>query len=242
MSIPLLSINYFDTQKYVAAGAVFGKRIEAISLFRGIAAGIQGLFGGQIGMVEKKIQDGTEGAKADLLKQALATYPQARAIVGLQIHITDVGRDDQNQFILTTAQGTVIIPKGNSSVMRGGKGSTRKERRSRKTTRKNGGALPTDYPNCDHIYEEDHTFPSMLISLKKKKTNKKATPGPKQPRRFYDCEEIFDENGNSTDTFQGRSCENSRFNDMILKRKDIEEIRYAETELEIADWCCPDTK
>lgn len=239
MSIPLLSINYFDTQKYVAAGAVFGKRIEAISLFRGIAAGIQGLFGGQIGMVEKKIQDVTEGAKADLVKQALAAYPQARGIVGLQIHITDVGRDDQNQFILATAQGTVLLPK--ESGMRGGKRTTRKKRTSRKPTRKNGGALPTDYPNCDHIYEEDHTFPSMLIRLKKK-TNKKATPGPKQPHRFYDCEEIFDENGNSTNTFQGRSCENSRFNNMILKRKDIEEIRYANFEKEIADWCCPDSK
>lgn len=123
MSIPLLSINYFDTQKNVALGAVFGKRIEAISLFRGIAAGIQGLFGGQIEMVEKKIQDVTEGAKADLLKQAQAMYPQAKAIIGLQIQITDIGRDDRNQFILATAQGTVIGTKQQSG------GKTRKAKR-----------------------------------------------------------------------------------------------------------------
>jgi uncharacterized protein YbjQ (UPF0145 family) len=124
MSIPLLSINYFDTQKNVPLGAVFGKRIEAISLFRGIAAGIQGLFGGKIDMVEKKIQDATDGAKADLLKQTQAMFPQARAIIGLQIQITDVGRDDSNQFILVTAQGTAIAPKQSQS---GGK--TRKNRR-----------------------------------------------------------------------------------------------------------------
>lgn len=125
MSIPLYSVQAYDNQKYTALGAVFGKRIEAISLFRGIAAGIQGLFGGKIDMVEKKIQDATEGAKADLLKQAQAVYPQAKAIVGLQIHITDVGRDDSSQFILVTAQGTAIGPR---QTQMGGK--TRRARRT----------------------------------------------------------------------------------------------------------------
>ena len=119
MAIPLYSITSYDTQKYMPLGAIFGKRIEAISLFRGFAAGIQGLFGGQIGMVEKKIQDVVDGAKADLLAQVQTAYPQAKAIIGLQIHITDVGRDDKNQFILATAQGTVIGPRGNP--LRGGK-------------------------------------------------------------------------------------------------------------------------
>ncbi len=124
MSIPLFSSNYFDTQKQVPLGAVFGKRIEAISLFRGFAAGIQGLFGGQIGMVEKKIQDVMEGAKADLLKEVNQKYPQAQSVIGLQIQITDVGRDDKNQFILATAQGTAV---GAKQSFRGG-AKTRKNR------------------------------------------------------------------------------------------------------------------
>ncbi len=124
MSIPLFSSNYFDTQKQVPLGAVFGKRIEAISLFRGFAAGIQGLFGGQIGMVEKKIQDVMEGAKADLLKEVNQKYPQAQSVIGLQIQITDVGRDDKNQFILATAQGTAV---GTKQSFRGG-AKTRKNR------------------------------------------------------------------------------------------------------------------
>jgi uncharacterized protein YbjQ (UPF0145 family) len=124
MSIPLFSSNYFDTQKQMPLGAVFGKRIEAISLFRGFVAGIQGLFGGQIEMVEKKIQDVTEGAKADLLRDVQQKYPQAQGVIGLQIQITDVGRDDRNQFILATAQGTVIGPK---QSFRGGS-KTRKNR------------------------------------------------------------------------------------------------------------------
>ncbi len=124
MSIPLFSSNFFDTQKQVPLGAVFGKRIEAISLFRGFAAGIQGLFGGQIGMVEKKIQDVMEGAKADLLKEVNQKYPQAQSVIGLQIQITDVGRDDKNQFILATAQGTAV---GAKQSFRGG-AKTRKNR------------------------------------------------------------------------------------------------------------------
>jgi uncharacterized protein YbjQ (UPF0145 family) len=128
MSVPLFSINYFDTQKYVPLGSVFAKRIEAISLFRGFAAGIQGLFGGQIGMVEKKIQDVVDGAKADLLKQIQTQYPQARMVIGLQIQVTDVGRDDNNQFILATVQGTAIGPKEGSYT---GGSQTRRRRRDK---------------------------------------------------------------------------------------------------------------
>jgi uncharacterized protein YbjQ (UPF0145 family) len=123
MAVPLYSLQSIDTKKYTPLGAVFGKRIEAISLFRGFAAGIQGLFGGKIGMVEKKIQDATEGAKQDLLAQTLQQYPETKAIVGLQIHITDVGRDDSNQFLLVTAQGTAV---GSKASQTGGK--TRKNR------------------------------------------------------------------------------------------------------------------
>lgn len=124
MSIPLFSSNYFDTQKQMPLGAVFGKRIEAISLFRGLAAGIQGLFGGQIGMVEKKIQDVVEGAKADLMREIQQKFPQAQSVIGLQIQITDIGRDEKNQFILATAQGTAI---GAKQGFRGG-AKTRKNR------------------------------------------------------------------------------------------------------------------
>jgi len=124
MSIPLFSRNYFDTQKQMPLGAVFGKRIEAISLFRGLAAGIQGLFGGQIGMVEKKIQDVVEGAKADLMREIQQKFPQAQSVIGLQIQITDIGRDEKNQFILATAQGTAI---GAKQGFRGG-AKTRKNR------------------------------------------------------------------------------------------------------------------
>lgn len=120
------------------------------------------------------------------------------------------------------------------------RGKTRKNKKARKGTRKSGGGLPTNYNNCEHIYEEEHTFPSMLIRIKDTTpANKKGIPGPARPRKFYDCEEILDKKGNPTDMFKGRSCENPRFDGMILKRKDIEEIRYAGNEKEIADWCCP---
>lgn len=75
-------------------------------------------------MVEKKIQDVTEGAKADLIREVQQKYPQAQGVIGLQIQITDVGRDDKNQFILATAQGTAI---GSKQSFRGGS-KTRKNR------------------------------------------------------------------------------------------------------------------
>lgn len=126
MSIPLFSSNYFDTQKQMPLGAVFGKRIEAISLFRGLAAGIQGLFGGQIDMVEKKITDVVEGAKADLVKDVQAKYPQAQAVIDFKVQVTDIGRDDKNQFILATVQGTAIGRKQQMSGGQRGRAKTRK--------------------------------------------------------------------------------------------------------------------
>lgn len=120
------------------------------------------------------------------------------------------------------------------------RGKTRKNLKARKGTRKSGGARPNDYSNCDHIYEEEHKFPSMLIRIKDKTpANKKNVPGPARPRKFYDCEEILDKNGNTTHTFKGRSCENPRFDGMILRKKDIEETGLALHIEDLVNWCCP---
>lgn len=227
MSIPLLTITAFNREQYSPLGAVFGKRVEAMSLFRGFVAGVQGLFGGQIEMVEKKIQDVVEGAKADFMKQLQLQYPEAKFVVGFQIHISDVGRDDKNQFILATVQGTAVGPK--KSVLRGGA-------KTRKGTRKmKGSGLPTDYSDCKHLYNESHTYPSICIALKKpKKLNK---PGPKQPYKFYDCEEVQDKYG--VRGYQGKSCENPRFNGMFIPMKQVDKKSEAQDIQDLEDWCCP---
>ena len=131
MSIQIFSTNYFDQQREQPLGAVFGRRVEAISLLRGLVAGVQGLFGGQISPVEKKIDDGVQGAKDDLILRVQRQFPNVVSIIGLQIQISEIGRDDQNQFLCFTAQGTAIGKKGQiagSSRSGRGRGNTRRRR------------------------------------------------------------------------------------------------------------------
>lgn len=131
MSVQIYTTNYFDQQREQPLGAVFGRRVEAISLLRGLVAGVQGLFGGQIGPVEKKIDDGVQGAKDDLMLAVRKQFPNATSVIGLQIQISEIGRDDQNQFLCFTAQGTAIGKKGQvagSSRRRRGRGNTRRRR------------------------------------------------------------------------------------------------------------------
>lgn len=129
MAIPVFSTNYFDQQREQPLGAVFGRRVEAISLLRGLVAGVQGLFGGQVGPLEKKIDDGIQGAKDDLMQAVRKQFPNASSIIGLQIQISEIGRDDQNQFLCFTAQGTAIGKKGQvAGSSRGRRGPTRRRR------------------------------------------------------------------------------------------------------------------
>lgn len=130
MAVQLYTTNYFDQQREQPLGAVFGRRVEAISLLRGLVAGVQGLFGGQIGPVEKKIDDGIQGAKQDLLQNLQRQFPAASSVIGLQLQISEIGRDDQNQFLCFTAQGTAIGKKGQVAGRRG------KTLRGRRTARR----------------------------------------------------------------------------------------------------------
>ena len=113
---------------------------------------------------------------------------------------------------------------------------TRKNRKARRGTRKYGGAKPTNYSNCEHIYEESHDFPSLLIEIKRKNNNSKK-PGPSPPWRFYDCEEEKDKQGKLI--YRGRSCDNPSYDGMPIKPEDITEKGTATKVKEIVDWCCP---
>lgn len=129
MSIQFYSTNYFDQQREQPLGAVFGRRVEAISLFRGFVAGVQGLFGGQISPIEKKIDDGIQGAKNNILQNLQRDFPDTTSIIGFQIQISEIGRDDQNQFLCFTAQGTAI---GKKRQIAGSSSSRRRDNNTRR--------------------------------------------------------------------------------------------------------------
>lgn len=121
---------------------------------------------------------------------------------------------------------------------------TRKNRKARKATRR-GGARKNNYSNCEHIYEEEHEFPSILIEIHKKENEEKPSPnkkpgkkvGPTPARRFYDCEEETDKRGETI--YRGYSCENPMYDGMIIHKKDIKKMGQAFSVEDLVEWCCP---
>jgi len=103
-----------------------------------------------------------------------------------------------------------------------------------------GGLRANDYTDCSHIRTEYHKFPSLLIRIKKDPTRRENEneAGPAKPRKFYDCIVIGRDKYNGKKIYQGRSCENARFDDMEIHSNMIESIGNAHTVDDIISWCC----
>ena len=113
---------------------------------------------------------------------------------------------------------------------------TRKNLKARKSTRRmKGSGLIDDYKDCNHLLDENHTYPSILIALKKPKRDNK--PGPKKPYRFYDCTEVYDVSKGTG--FVGKSCENPRLSNRFIPIKDVDIRGEANSIQELFEWCCP---
>lgn len=104
--VPLYTFNFFDPNKEVALGSVFAKRAEAISLLRGVVAGVKGLFGGKASELEKKVTDATEGAKSDFFAQLAKDYPTATSVIGVQLQVIEMAG-----FVIATLTGTPVARK-----------------------------------------------------------------------------------------------------------------------------------
>jgi len=113
MSKPLavFTIQTFNQNALQPAGAVFAQRVETISLARNVFAGIGGIVGGRSTLMEKKMNDLTQALMQELDLQAKKMYPNAVALVNVQLNFSDIGKTESNMFLAGQASATALIKR-----------------------------------------------------------------------------------------------------------------------------------
>jgi len=114
MDIPILTIHYYDFNKYEPIGLVNSLSVHAISFLRGIVGGITSIFGGRQGVIQDKFLE----VRNEILKelQQNAKKMGADLIVGLDIDITELGED-----IIFAASATALKLKKKNNNKRNNK-------------------------------------------------------------------------------------------------------------------------
>lgn len=118
------TIDSYEIDKYKVKTLVLATHTEALSLGRGLVAGITGIFGGQSDIMNKKVNDVT----ASLVKKLQAKIGPGEKIVGVRFEFAEFGREQSNSFLSGIATGTLLTPKQAGVVRGGGKSKTRKQR------------------------------------------------------------------------------------------------------------------
>ena len=109
--LPVFTIQTFNQNALQPAGAVFAQRVEAISIARNFFAGIGGVVGGRSTMMEKKMNDLTRALMEELDIQAKKLYPNAVALVNVNLHFSDICKSDSSMFLAGQASATAIIKR-----------------------------------------------------------------------------------------------------------------------------------
>jgi len=109
--LPVFTIQTFNQNALQPAGAVFAQRVETISLARNIFAGIGGIVGGRSTLMEKKMNDLTQALMQELDMQAKKMYPNAVALVDVELNFSDIGKTDSNMFLAGQASATALIKR-----------------------------------------------------------------------------------------------------------------------------------
>lgn len=109
--LPVFTIQTFNQSALQPAGAVFAQRVETISVGRSFFSGIGGVAGGRNTMMEKKMNDLTQALVQELDIQAKKMYPNAVALVNVQVHFSDIGKTDSNMFLAGQASATALIKR-----------------------------------------------------------------------------------------------------------------------------------
>jgi uncharacterized protein YbjQ (UPF0145 family) len=113
MSKPLavFTIQTFNQNALQPAGAVFAQRVETVSLARNVIAGIGGIVGGRSTLMEKKMNDLTQALMQELDIQAKKMYPNAVALINVQLDFSNIGKSDTNMFLAGHASATALIKR-----------------------------------------------------------------------------------------------------------------------------------
>lgn len=106
--LPVFTIQTFNQTALQPAGAIFAQRVESISIGRNFVAGVAG---GRSTMMEKKMNDLTRALMEELDLQAKKLYPNVVALINVQVHFSDIGKNDSNMFLAGQASATALIKR-----------------------------------------------------------------------------------------------------------------------------------
>jgi uncharacterized protein YbjQ (UPF0145 family) len=109
--LPVFTVQTFNQNALQPAGAIFAQRVEAISIARSFVAGVAGVVGGRSTLMEKKMNDLTRALMEELDLQARKLYPNAVALVDVEVHFSNIGKHDSNMFLAGQASATALIKR-----------------------------------------------------------------------------------------------------------------------------------
>ena len=103
----IATTGHYDIEKYDVKSFVLVTHTEALSLGRGLVAGITGIFGGTSDIMNKKVDDVTN----KLLAKLQTKVGPGEKIVGVRFEFAEFARQESNSFLSGIATGTLIAPK-----------------------------------------------------------------------------------------------------------------------------------
>ena len=125
----LTTVNNYNENEYAPIGIVRGTIVHSVSLFRDFLGNITGILGGKNTAINKKVDDVYEEAIKELEKYTKEKYPNADAVAGIEISLTEM-----REFFICVATGTALRRKSsttNKNLNGGNKYNSKHSRYSR---------------------------------------------------------------------------------------------------------------
>jgi uncharacterized protein YbjQ (UPF0145 family) len=111
MALPIFTIQTFNQTTLQPVGAVFAQRVESVSVAKSSFAGFSSPNTGRSTAMEKKMNDLTKALISEINSQAKATYPNAVALVDLNIQFSNIGKNGENILLAGQASATAIVKR-----------------------------------------------------------------------------------------------------------------------------------
>jgi len=111
MALPIFTIQSFNQTALQPVGAVFAQRVESVSVAKSSFAGFSSPNTGRSTAMEKKMNDLTKALISEINSQAKATYPNAVALVDLNIQFSNIGKNGENILLAGQASATAIVKR-----------------------------------------------------------------------------------------------------------------------------------
>jgi uncharacterized protein YbjQ (UPF0145 family) len=107
----MFTTQVFNQNILEPVGSIFVQRVESVSIFRSIIAGLAGLIGGRSELIEKKMNDLSRVLMEELQLEAKKKYPSTVALVDVKVLFSHIGGDESGIFLSGQASGTVLVKR-----------------------------------------------------------------------------------------------------------------------------------